>query len=57
MNHFEQMFNILPGSHFYVPLHIFKAHESNYTLESVMKVCKQKIDMLNYLKNSLKRRL
>ena len=33
---------------------IFKTHEGNYTCESARGVCKQKTEMYNYLKDSLK---
>ena len=44
-----------PFGIFLILLDISKSHESNYTLESVTRVCKQKIEMYNYLKNSLER--
>ena len=33
---------------------MFKSYESNYTLDNAKRVCKQKTEMYNYLKNSLK---
>ena len=40
-----------------IPLDISKSHGSNYALESVRRVPKQKIEMYNYLKNRPKSQL
>ena len=50
------MLNILLRSHlvFFGTSRHIKAHETNYALKSVRGVCKQDIEMYNWLKNSLK---